>query len=110
VFTRAGTASLAAAYLTRLCANDETIAQTYHLVQAFGTLVRDRPGVAQVEQWLAAVEQCGVPELRAFAKGLQKDYDAVLAGLTLEWSNGPTEGYVNKLRLIKRLMYDIVGE
>jgi transposase len=93
------------AYLTRLCASDEAIAQTYHLVQAFGTLVRDRPGVAQVEQWLAEVEQGGVPELRAFAEGLKKDYDAVLAGLTLEWSNGPTEGYVNKLKLIKRLMY-----
>jgi transposase len=92
-------------YLTRLCASDEAIAQTYYLVQAFGTLVRDRPGVAQVEQWLAEVERCGVPELRAFAEGLKKDDDAVLAGLTLEWSNGPTEGYVNKLKLIKRLMY-----
>ena len=98
------------AYLTRLCASDETIAQTYQLVQAFGTLVRDRPGGAQVEQWLAEVEQSGVPALRAFAEGLKKDYDAVLAGLTLEWSNGPTEGYVNKLKLVKRLMYDIVGE
>jgi transposase len=93
------------AYLTRLCANDEAIAQTYHLVQAFGTLVRDRPGVVQVDQWLAEVEQCGVPELQTFVAGLKKDYDAVLAGLTSEWSNGPTEGCVNKLKLIKRLMY-----
>jgi transposase len=91
--------------LTRLCASDATIAQTYHVVQAFGTLVRERPGVAQVEHWLAEVEHHGVPELRAFAAGLKKDYDAVLAGLTLEWSNGPTEGFVNKLKLIKRLMY-----
>src|SRR5215472_5331250 len=92
-------------YLTRLCASDEAIAQTYELVQAFGTLVRDRPGVAQVEHWLAEVEQRGVPALRAFAEGLKKDYEAVLAGLTSEWSNGPTEGFVNKLKLSKRLMY-----
>jgi transposase len=58
-----------------------------------------------VDQWLAEVERCGVPELRAFAEGLKKDDDAVLAGLTLGWSNGPTEGYVNTLKLIKRLMY-----
>jgi len=93
------------AYLTRLCAADEAIAQTYQFVQAFRALVRNRPGAAQVQEWLVAVEQRGVPELRSFAEGLKKDYDAVLAGLTLEWSNGPTEGYVNKLKLIKRLMY-----
>ena len=93
------------AYLTRLCAADAAIAQTYEFVQAFRTLVRDRPGAAQVQKWLAEVEQRGVSELRAFAEGVKKDYDAVLAGLTLEWSDGPTEGYVNKLQLIKRLMY-----
>jgi transposase len=92
-------------YLTRLCAADATIAQTYECVQAFRMLVRDRPGAAQVQGWLAEVERCGVPELRNFAEGLKKDYAAVEAGLTLEWSNGPTEGYVNKLKLIKRLMY-----
>ena len=27
------------------------------------------------------------------------------AGLTEAWSNGPTEGHVNKLKLIKRQMY-----
>jgi hypothetical protein len=44
-------------------------------------------GWQRLEQWLAAVEQQGVPELRAFAEGLKKDYGAVVAGLTLEWSN-----------------------
>lgn len=92
-------------YLTRLCASDEAIAQTYEFVQAFGALVRDRPGVAHVERWLAEVEQRGIPALRAFAAGLKKDEEAVLAGLTVEWSNGPTEGFVNKLKLTKRLMY-----
>jgi hypothetical protein len=29
----------------------------------------------------------------------------VKAGLTLEWSNGPVEGYVNRLKLMKRSMY-----
>jgi hypothetical protein len=37
--------------------------------------------------------------------GVQKDKDAVLAGLTLPWSNGPLEGNVNRLKLIKRSMY-----
>jgi hypothetical protein len=29
----------------------------------------------------------------------------ILAGLTLAWSNGPVEGQVNRLKLIKRSMY-----
>jgi transposase len=29
----------------------------------------------------------------------------VKAGLTLEWSNGQTEGQVNRLKLLKRQMY-----
>jgi transposase len=43
--------------------------------------------------------------LESFAKGIQQDKAAVVAGLTLPWSNGPTEGHVNRLKLIKRSMY-----
>ncbi len=40
-----------------------------------------------------------------FAKGLRKDLPAVRAGLTERWSNGPVEGFINKLKLVKRQMY-----
>ncbi len=33
------------------------------------------------------------------------DYAAVRAGVALAWSNGPTEGQVNRLKTIKRQMY-----
>lgn len=90
--------------LTRLCAMDETLARTYAQVQAFGEMVRQRQG-DRLDQWLVEAEAQGVPELRSLAKGLRKDYQAVKAGLALEWSNGLTEGHVNKLKLLKRLMY-----
>ena len=44
-------------------------------------------------------------ELAAYARGLETDYAAVAAGLRLPWSNGQTEGQVNKLKLVKRQMY-----
>ena len=31
--------------------------------------------------------------------------NAVRAALTHSWSNGPTEGHVNRLKLLKRQMY-----
>jgi transposase len=44
-------------------------------------------------------------DLRPFATALQRDHDAVLAAITLPWSNRPVEGHVNRLKLIKRQMY-----
>jgi hypothetical protein len=49
--------------------------------------------------WLSAVEASQIPEipeLRRFAKGLLKDKSAVVAGLTLSYSNGPVEAQVQK--------------
>ncbi len=46
-----------------------------------------------------------LPELKSFARGIQQDKAAVLAGLSLPWSQGPLEGHVNRLKLIKRSMY-----
>lgn len=43
-----------------------------------------------------------MPVLRRFATGLRADLEAVRARLTEIWSNGPTEGFVHKLKLLKR--------
>lgn len=92
------------AYLTRLCEADPTIAQTFVLIQDFATMLRERQGT-QLDTWLTRVEEQKVSELKTFARGLRKDYEAVKAGLTLEWSNGQVEGQVHRLKLLKRQMY-----
>ena len=74
------------AYLTRLCEADPDSAQICRLVQDFATMLRERQG-EQLDAWLKQVEAQEVVELKRFAQGLQKDYAAVKAGLTLEWSN-----------------------
>jgi transposase len=38
------------------------------------------------------------------AKGLREDYAAVQAGVTLPWSQGPIEGPINRLKMLKRQM------
>ncbi|MBV9851438.1 MAG: transposase [Armatimonadetes bacterium] len=42
-------------------------------------------------------------------RGLRADLEAVRAAFTLEWSNGPTEGNVNRLKFIKRQGYGRAG-
>jgi transposase len=44
-----------------------------------------------------------------FARGLQDALRAIKAGLTLEWSNGVTEGHVHRLKLVKRQGYGRAG-
>ena len=91
-------------YLVRLCQADQEIAQTYELIQLFTTMLRERQG-QQLDAWLKQVGEQGVAELQSFAQGLQRDYDAVKAGLTLSWSQGPVEGHVHRLKLLKRQAY-----
>lgn len=43
--------------------------------------------------------------LVGFALRLGEDYEAVKAGVTLEWSNGQVEGQINRLKILKRQMY-----
>ncbi|PLS76939.1 MAG: hypothetical protein CYG59_26415 [Chloroflexi bacterium] len=95
-------------YLTYLCKKDETITRTCQQVEAFVTMVRQRQG-DHFDAWLAEVQATGVPEVRAFARGLQKDYAAVKAGLTLAYSNGQTEAQIHRLKLLKRAMYGQAG-
>ena len=60
---------------------------------------------AHLDNWLTACIQTQVQNLKTFAVGLHQDYVAVHAALAKPWSNGQTEGQVNRLKLIKRQMY-----
>jgi transposase len=93
------------AHLLRL---DPVMPLTYHQVQTFCRMIRERRG-HEFDAWTAEVQQTGVQELRAFVKGLLKDAAAVRAGLSLVWSNGPTEGFIHRLKLLKRQAYGQAG-
>ena len=53
--------------------------------------------------------ESGIPSMKNFANGLLKDYDAVKAAVSLNWSNDQVEGQVNRLKNIKRQMYGRAG-
>ena len=91
-------------YLTQLCEADQEIREAYTLVAEFTRMVRERQGEC-LDAWLEQVEAQGIAELKNFAQGVKRDYDAVKAGLTLEWSQGPVEGHVHCLKLLKRQAY-----
>jgi transposase len=59
----------------------------------------------KLEAWVAKAATSSSSVIRGFAKGIKADYDAVLAALQLPWSNAQLEGQVNRLKVIKRVMY-----
>lgn len=88
----------------QLCAAHADITVAIRLAQEFSALVRERQP-DQLDPWLARTEQSGIASLVSFAKGIRRDYAAVKAGITLEFSNGPTEGHINRLKMVKREMF-----
>jgi transposase len=88
-------------YLDELYRASPEVAQLAHLGKEFFRIVRTRD-LAAWPEWLEAARHTA---LSRFVSGLTRDQDAVEAALHLPWSNGPVEGQVHRLKLIKRQMY-----
>jgi transposase len=80
------------------------VGQIIGLGQRFTRIVRERRS-DELRAWMEEASQSDSRALQAFARGLRRDFDAVHAALELPWSNGRTEGHVNRLKTIKRSMY-----
>jgi transposase len=96
------------AVLDRLTERNEAIQAAYVFAQDFRQMVKERQAAA-FDRWLAGVMASDLPDLRRFASSLQRDAAAVLAALSLPFSNGPVEGHVNRLKFIKRQGYGRAG-
>jgi transposase len=84
--------------LEPLRVQDEELARAYQLAQDFRAMVTNRQ-VEVLPRWLPEAQESGIAELRSLATGIYRDYDAVRTALTTEYSNGQTEGQVNRLKL-----------
>lgn len=91
-------------YLTHLYHACPHVALAQALVQEFRTLLRER-NIADLYAWLHSAEACPIQELRAVARRMWLDRRAIEAAVTLNWSQGQTEGQVNRLKVLKRTMY-----
>jgi transposase len=102
--TPAETAALAA--VTAACPH---LARLRDHIAAFADIMATRAGTARLDDWLAAADASGLPQLQSFAAGIRRDHAAVLAGLTLPYSSGKVEGTVNKIKMLKRQTYGRAG-
>ena len=68
-------------------------------------------GTSTVElvRWMKRYWKTGLSTLKTFIIGIMKDFKAVRNTIRLNVTNGITEGYVNKLKAVKRVMYGRAG-
>ena len=90
--------------MEKLCQLFPQIEKAKELAQEFTRLVRERSS-NKFNEWLRSAMKSQLKEFVSFARGLSEDYEAVKNALRYEWSNGQLEGQVNRLKLIKRMMY-----
>ena len=90
--------------LAQLHAQSAEVAEAMDLAQDFTALVRQRQP-ARLDPWLTRATASPLEAFQRFARGLQEDYKAVKAGVTLPWSTSPVEGHINRLKMLKRHMF-----
>jgi transposase len=93
-------------YLEKLCRQSPEILTCASQAREFGRIIRQRDAAAW-PKWRASASS---GPLSNFVKHLCRDEAAVLAAIQQPWSNGPVEGHVHRLKLIKRSMAQERGD
>lgn len=74
----------------------EALSATSKHVRAFAQIMTTRTG-EHLTDWITAVRAHELPDLHSFASSLERDWEAVVHGLTNQWNSGPVEGRVNHI-------------
>jgi hypothetical protein len=65
--------------------------------------------VEKLDVWLKDARRSGIYGMQRFARALRHDIEAVRNAVLEPWSNGQTEGQINRLKTLKRAMYGRAG-
>ena len=79
------------------------------LCQEFRDIINGKGLINGLKEWLLKVKQSACRVLKNFAYGIEKDIEAVQAAIDIPLSNGIVEGTVNRIKAIKRQMYNRAG-
>ena len=74
------------------------------LVLSFRTILRVGK-VPTLRRWLVRAEATQIAPLQRFVRKLRQDLGAVEGAVREPWSNGPVEGHINRLKMLRRQMY-----
>ena len=77
--------------------------------RSFRCMIAAEDGSPGVDQWIEEAKLCQCAELHRFAEYIESDKEAVRQAYETNYSNGIMEGTVNKIKEIKRSMFNRAG-
>ena len=78
--------------------------QMYEATDSFYNIIKGSDSIELI-RWMRKYWKTNIAHLKTFIKGLKLDYMAVKNTIIYNVTNGITEGFVNKLKVVKRIMY-----
>lgn len=76
----------------------------FDLVNEFRDILKYKK-IKKLSIWIGKALKLKINELNSFISGLKRDIDAVKNAIIYDYNNGLAEGCINKIKLIKRIMF-----
>jgi hypothetical protein len=95
---------ITASQVERIIAEYPAVGTIYDIVQSFKAILSARR-IDEIDVWMETAALSGIEEFGSFINGINADLDAVKNAIRYEYNNGLAEGSINKIKLIKRIMY-----
>jgi len=89
----------------RICKEYPCFEKVYNIIWEFKAVLTGK-NADLLNKWIEKGKKLCITEIDSFVCGLERDLDAVRNAIPYEYNNGLAEGRVNKLKVIKRIMYD----
>jgi transposase len=80
------------------------LADLYAVIKEFYEIVYSKKA-EKLDDWISRLEKFDIPEIQTYINGVRKYINAVKNGISLVYNNGLAEGSVNKIKVIKSIMY-----
>lgn len=80
------------------------LGEFYEYIRSFKEIMFSKE-VELLDAWMNTAEGSGISELNSFVNGVRQDLDATKAAIEYPYSNGISEGFVNKVKVAKRRMF-----
>ena len=87
-----------------VCQQYPIVQTIYHMVWEFRDIFKNKD-INQLPHWIEKTKKLNIREMNSFILGLERDLEAVQNAIIYDYNNGLAEGSVNKVKVIKRIMY-----
>ena len=96
--------NISAEQLNKLYDKRSGVKYIFEILNEFKTILLSK-NFNSLDDWINKCKEVNIRELNSFISGLERDKEAVNNAILYDYSNGLAEGKVNKIKMIKRVMY-----